>query len=111
LLDNKRLVSQYAQLERRVMPAGRDVVDHPNRSGHHDDLSNVTAGVLWRLQAGVAPMVVSRELLQRVMQMPINPHRRYSAWGFQKRQDFANLANMVIPREQQCYPRSALPAD
>jgi hypothetical protein len=111
LLDNKRLVSQYSQLERRAMPAGRDVVDHPNRSGHHDDLSNVTAGVLWRLQAGVAPMVVSRELLQRVMQMPINPHRRYSAWGFQKRQDFANLANMVIPREQQCYPRSALPAD
>jgi hypothetical protein len=79
LLDNKRLVSQYAQLERRVMPAGRDVVDHPNRSGHHDDLSNVCSGVLWRLQAGVAPLVVTPELLARVRAMPprrMHPPRR-----------------------------------
>jgi hypothetical protein len=30
------------------------------------------------------------------------------AWGFRRR---AALANMVIPREQQCYPRSVLPAE
>jgi hypothetical protein len=48
LLDSERLVSQYAALERRVMPGGRDRVDHPNRSGHHDDLANACAGALWR---------------------------------------------------------------
>jgi hypothetical protein len=48
LLDNKRLVSQYAQLERRLMPGGWSRIDHPNRSGYHDDLSNVCAGALWR---------------------------------------------------------------
>lgn len=48
LLDSKRLVAQYAALERRVMAGGRDRVDHPNRAGHHDDLSNVTSGCLWR---------------------------------------------------------------
>ena len=34
--------------------------------------------------------------------------RRHTAWGFRRR---ARLANMVIPREQQCYPRSVLPAE
>ena len=51
LLDSERLVSQYAALERRVMPGGRDRVDHPNRSGHHDDLANACAGALWRCTA------------------------------------------------------------
>jgi hypothetical protein len=51
LLDSERLVSQYAALERRVMPGGRDRVDHPNRSGHHDDLANACAGSLWRCTA------------------------------------------------------------
>jgi hypothetical protein len=79
LLDNRRLVSQYSQLERRVMPMGKDAVNHPSRSGHHDDLSNVTAGVLWRLAAGVAPLVVTPELLARVRAMPprrMHPPRR-----------------------------------
>jgi hypothetical protein len=108
LLDNKRLVSQYAALERRVMPGGRDAVDHPNRSGHHDDLSNVCAGVLWRLQAGAAPFVVTNDLLARAMAMPVARGRECTAWGFNKR---AALAHMLIPREKQCYPRSALPAE
>jgi len=49
---------------------------------------------------------VTRELLQRVAAMP--PTRKYTAWGFRRR---AALANMVIPHEQQCYPRSVLPAE
>jgi hypothetical protein len=50
--------------------------------------------------------VVTRELLQRVAALPVT--RRHTAWGFRRR---GALANMVIPREQQCYPRSALPAE
>ena len=46
------------------------------------------------------------ELLQRVAAMPAA--RKYTAWGFRRR---AALANMAIPREQQCYPRSVLPAE
>jgi len=51
-------------------------------------------------------VVVTSELLQRVAAMPAT--RKHTAWGFRRR---AALANMVIPREQRCYPRSALPAD
>ena len=43
LLDNAKLVSQFANLERRTTSA-RDKIDHP--SGQHDDLSNAAAGAL-----------------------------------------------------------------
>ena len=56
LLDNKRLVAQYATLERRTMPGGHDRVDHPNRSGHHDDLANACSGSLWRASQGRQPI-------------------------------------------------------
>jgi hypothetical protein len=91
-----RLVTQLCGLERRTARGGRDSIDHA--PGEHDDLANAVAGAA-ALALGHQGVVVTQELLQRVMQMPVNPHRRYSAWGFQKRQDFANLANMVIPRE------------
>jgi terminase large subunit-like protein len=45
LLDNQRLVSQLAGLERRTGRGGRDSVDH--RSGAHDDLANACAGVIY----------------------------------------------------------------
>jgi hypothetical protein len=44
LLDNRRLVAQFASLERRTSSVGRDRVDHP--ANMHDDLSNSTAGAL-----------------------------------------------------------------
>jgi hypothetical protein len=44
LLDNKRLVTQFASLERRTGPSGRDRVDHG--PGGHDDLCNAAAGAL-----------------------------------------------------------------
>ena len=40
LLDHRKLISQYAALERRLLPTGHERIDHPNRSGHHDDLRN-----------------------------------------------------------------------
>jgi hypothetical protein len=43
LLDNAKLVSQFANLERRVLPGGRDRIDHPSSAGAHDDLANSAA--------------------------------------------------------------------
>jgi hypothetical protein len=89
LLDHPRLVTQLCGLERRTGRGGRDSIEHA--PGGHDDLHQ-----------GV---VVTSELLRRVAAMPVT--RKHTAWGFHRR---AALANMVIPREQHCYPRSALPA-
>jgi hypothetical protein len=44
LLDHPRLIAQLCSLERRTARSGRDTVDHPPHA--HDDLSNVTAGVI-----------------------------------------------------------------
>src|SRR5262249_13117987 len=46
LLDNERMVAQFAALERRVLPGGGEKIDHPQRQGHHDDISNTVAGLL-----------------------------------------------------------------
>ena len=77
---------------------------HRPRADGHDDLANAVAGAA-ALALGHQGVVVTRELLQRVAAMPAT--RKHTAWGFCRR---AALANMVIPREQQCYPRSVLPA-
>jgi hypothetical protein len=52
LLDSRRLVSQFASLERRTSPVGKDRVDH-GPSGI-DDLSNSAAGALV-LASGTRP--------------------------------------------------------
>ena len=44
LLENKKLLNQLAQLERRTARSGKDAVDHP--PGGHDDLANSVAGAL-----------------------------------------------------------------
>ena len=44
LIDSPRLISQFAALERRTFPTGRDRVDHGR--GGHDDLCNAAAGAL-----------------------------------------------------------------
>jgi hypothetical protein len=49
LLDNKKLVTQFANLERRTTSSGRDIIDHP--AGQHDDLANSVAGALVRAAA------------------------------------------------------------
>jgi hypothetical protein len=58
LIDNPRLISQFASLERRTFPTGRDRVDH-GRAGR-DDLCNAAAGCLVlaaRPAVNVVPMV------------------------------------------------------
>lgn len=47
LLDNRRMVTQFANLERRTSPIGKDRVDHG--PGGHDDLCNSAAGALIQL--------------------------------------------------------------
>jgi len=103
LLDHPRLVARLCGLERRTARGGRDSIDHA--PGGHDDLANAVAGAA-ALALGHQGVLVTRELLQRVAAMPAT--RKHTAWGFRRR---AALANMVIPREQQCYPRSVLPAE
>ena len=43
LVDQPRLISQIAGLERRTARSGKDSIDHA--PGGHDDLANVVAGV------------------------------------------------------------------
>jgi hypothetical protein len=43
LLDNARLLTQLAGLERRTARGGRDSIDHA--PGAHDDLANAVAGL------------------------------------------------------------------
>ena len=52
LIDHKRCVAQYLELERRLLPGGGERIDHPNRAGRHDDVCNAVAGALWRASLG-----------------------------------------------------------
>lgn len=59
LLDNKRLVSQFAALERRTSPSGKDRVDHgPSGS---DDSANSSALALVLAVSDAQPMVISSD--------------------------------------------------
>jgi hypothetical protein len=62
LLDNKRLVAQFAALERKTSPIGRDRVDH----GLHgaDDCCNAAAGAMV-LAVSRQPMIISEAALAR----------------------------------------------
>jgi hypothetical protein len=83
LLDSPKLVSQFCALERRVMPGGRDRVDHPNRAGHHDDLANATAGAIWRATARPQPLHISKGAMERARQKPSRwPSSRRGQWFF-----------------------------
>jgi hypothetical protein len=44
LIDNKRVQTQLASLERKTQPGGRDKVDHPR--GQHDDAAVASCGAL-----------------------------------------------------------------
>jgi len=105
LLDNQRLIAPLCGLERRTARGGRDSIDHA--PGAHDDLANAVAGAA-ALALGHQGVVVTSELLARVMAMPVNPARKHTAWGFRRR---AALASFLIQREQQTYPRSVLPRE
>lgn len=68
LLDDARLISELAGLERRTARGGRDSIDH--RPGFHDDTVNAAAGAIVALFEQAGPVVIPQELLGRIMQMP-----------------------------------------
>jgi hypothetical protein len=65
LLDVKRMLAQFASLERRTLSTGRDRVDHP-AGDRHDDLSNACAGALRLAAAGSRSCRVTQEFLDAV---------------------------------------------
>jgi hypothetical protein len=60
LLDNKRLVTQFASLERRTSPIGKDRVDHG--PGGHDDLSNAASGAMVQASMQLSGLAVWERL-------------------------------------------------
>jgi hypothetical protein len=63
LLDNKRLITQLAGLERRTARGGKDSIDHG--PGRHDDVANAVAGALVLAGAESQPLNISDEFLAR----------------------------------------------
>ena len=59
LPDDRALLTELRQLERRTARGGRDTVDHPPRG--HDDLANAAAGALWLAakSAGVTGPIIT----------------------------------------------------
>jgi len=75
LLDSKRLIQQLAGLERTVLPAGRERIDHVR--GGHDDLSNSTAGALVLASGKPFKLNITPEVL-RWAAIPAVPAARFA---------------------------------
>jgi hypothetical protein len=75
LLDNDRIVAQFAALERRAMPGGRDRVDHPQRGGGADDLCNSVAGALVSVMSVTAADAWIADARQRAEQAQRTPEQ------------------------------------
>jgi hypothetical protein len=73
LLDNQRMVTQFAALERRTFPNGRDRVDH-GISGH-DDVANSAAGVMTLAAAKNRLLNITPEILAAV-RVPLRARHR-----------------------------------
>jgi hypothetical protein len=59
LLDLKRLINQLCSLERRTARGGRDLIDHPQHPGAHDDLANAVCGAFVMLERDRRPQLIS----------------------------------------------------
>jgi hypothetical protein len=64
LLDNKRLIFQLSQLERRSSPMGKDSVSHPERRNARDDLANAACGGLVLASARRGPVTITAGMLE-----------------------------------------------
>src|SRR3984893_3683988 len=70
LLDNRRVVSEFAGLQWRTARSGRDSVDHGRDT--HDDVCNVAAGVLVGLDLDRRPSLVRQsDMLVDSVALPI----------------------------------------
>jgi hypothetical protein len=66
LLDDKRMIAQLVQLERRTTRLGRDSIDHA--PGQHDDRINAAAGAIVFAAMRKKPMVIHPEALRLASQ-------------------------------------------
>jgi hypothetical protein len=80
LVDNARLVSQFASLERIALPTGKDRIQHPR--GGHDDVCNAAAGALVLAAAGRSTVVVTDQLLNQLHAYGLARQRRAAAGPF-----------------------------
>lgn len=70
LVDNPRMVAQFAGLERRTFPTGRDRVDHPSNGSAMDDLSNSAALALTLAASKRSAIVIPPAAMARAAQRP-----------------------------------------
>ncbi|MGA8495931.1 MAG: hypothetical protein WB764_10645, partial [Xanthobacteraceae bacterium] len=70
LLDNPRLVHQFAGLERRTGRSGRDTVDHGRAKGAHDDCANAAAGALTLVVSKAPAVIFTSEMVSRLQNQP-----------------------------------------
>ena len=71
LLDNQRIVTQFCNLERRVIRGGRESIDHA--PGAHDDLANATAGALLLALSGGRALWQPESFLVHGLPVPMPP--------------------------------------
>jgi hypothetical protein len=80
LLDHPKLISQFAALERRTTKGtGRDIIDHPQVKGAHDDISNAVAGAIVFVNNIARPLRITPEL--RAMAKQPRGSRRFEGGG------------------------------
>jgi hypothetical protein len=72
VLDHDRMVNQFVALERRVLPGGGERIDHPQRQGHHDDISNTVAGLLCLLSTDLRGAAGWLEYYRRLTEASFN---------------------------------------
>jgi hypothetical protein len=87
LVDNERMLSQFCNLERRVLAGGNERIGHPERGNHHDDVAVVVAGCLVALSMASSAdnwIEYYRRLNERAQMMPAerkDPHGHGWAFG------------------------------
>jgi hypothetical protein len=77
LLDNPRLVAQFAGLRVHPSPGGKDRIDHGR--GGHDDVCNAAAGALTFAAANRGAVIIPDSVIRAVQQLG-QGHRR--GWSF-----------------------------
>jgi hypothetical protein len=98
------MTKQFCNLERRVLGGGREVIDHPQRANHHDDVCLVVAGCLVALASvtGAEAWCLVYEMWsqgKRVDGSPdplasdLDPVRPSGDWNFNS----APLIKVVVP--------------
>jgi hypothetical protein len=80
LLDNSRMVSQFASLERRVARSGQDSVDSPKNM--HEDIANSVAGACVLAAARPREMDISDQFIDDLN--ALSAADRQAAWEYSR---------------------------